>query len=256
MKRLCPGLTGQDSGYEFELTWIVNKVDLCLETIDKFPFVNSFPTGSDANQPTSDDYDWEVNSGQTGSSGTGPSQAYEGNTYLYAEATGQNEGDEAIIYTECFDLRFLNKPTLTFALHMYGEAMGSLIIDISMSGGNNFQSWVQFDKEQGNDWKELEFDLEPYISPYTKISFKAVRGSDYQSDIAIDYLRIHDACPDNITFDNSQIVGGTFKAKFDITSTDIINSTTTYQAGRNVKLNQGFEVDLGRVFTARQGGCN
>ena len=245
-----------ESGYIFELRWNVNKVDLCSDYIVKFPYENSFPIGSDAGQTTGDDFDWQVNSGQTGSTGTGPSQAYEGNTYLYAEATGQDEGDKAIFFTECFDLRFMNKPKMSFALHMFGETMGSLLIEISMSGGNNSELWVQFDKEQGEDWKEHEFDLEPYISPYTKISFIAVRGPDYQSDIAIDYLRIYDACPDNITLTPSQIGGGTFKAKYNITSTDIITSTTTYQAGRDIKLNGGFEVDQGRVFIARQGGCN
>ena len=246
------------SGYIFELSWIVNKVDLCSDYVNKFPFENSFPSGSDAGQTTGDDFDWAVNSGQTGSSGTGPSQAYHETTYLYAEATGQNPGDIAVYRTDCIDLRYMNSPRLSFALHMQGSAMGDLLVEVSTTAGNdNFgELLVKFGGEQGEDWKEHEFDLSPYVGPYTKLQFKAIRGPDYQSDIAIDYLRIYDACPDQIIIDNSNTAGGTFKAKYDITSTDLVTSTTTYRAGRNIKLNAGFGVDPGKVFTTQQGGCN
>ena len=248
------------SGFVFELAWVVQKVDLCTNTIDKFEYVNSYPIGSDAGQTTNDDFDWNVNSGPTGSSGTGPAEAYHETTYLYAEATGNFPKKTARIDSDCFDLRDLNKPKLSLAVHMFGSEsgqMGTLSIQVSVTAGNGGYTELELiDKETGENWEEIEVDLEQWISPYTKFRLIATTGSGDLSDIAVDKFTIYDACPDHLTLTTSQVSGGTFRAKKTIKSTDLITSTSTYQAGTSVSLNGGFDMILGRTFTAQIGGCN
>jgi hypothetical protein len=247
-----------DAGYEFSLSWVVNKVDLCTSLETKFDYVNSFPPGSGAGQTQGDDFDWTEGSGPTPSSNTGPSGAFHENTYLYLEATGNNPNKVAIYRTECFDLTSLNRPVFRIYHHLYGQDIGSLEIKVSVNAGNTYTSEYFIQGDQGDNWKQVEIDLSNYISPYTVFQITGTTGSGPSGDIAIDLLEIIDTCPDNRTFSGVTHTGSqTFKALNKITSTGTVNlGAITYQAGTAVDLNQGFSVNPGATFNAQMGGCN
>ncbi len=249
-----------DDGYFFELSWVVNKVDLCSKTVDKFDYVNSFPSGSSAGQTTADDFDWTEWVGSTPTSNTGPSSAYDGTTYLYTEACCSNiPNKKAIYFTDCFDLTRVNNPKMSLAIHMLGKDIGKLEIAVSDAGGNtNSYTVLQtFTGEIGPDWKEFEWDLSPFVSPYTKFQFTVTTGSGIEGDIAIDYLRVFSGCASSLTLNQTHTGVNTYEAQSTITSTsNVLSGSTIYRAGSSVNLNGGFNVNAGATFITQQGGCN
>ncbi|MCB0689813.1 MAG: hypothetical protein KDC53_24905, partial [Saprospiraceae bacterium] len=247
-----------DDGYEFFLSWMVTKFNLCGDVVDQYDYRNSFPPGSGASQPQGDDFDWTEWSGPTPSSGTGPSAAFDGNTYLYVEATGHLNAQKAIFATGCFDISNLNKPVFRIYHHLYGQGIGKLEIAVSVNAGFSFTTVYTIEGNQGNFWEQAEIDLSSYKSPYTRFAITATTGDNFQGDIAIDLMEIIDVCPEvrNLTglvHNHSE----TFKAINTLSSTSTANmGTITYQAGTSVNLNNGFNVKQGVTFNAQIGGCN
>ena len=246
------------NGYVFELTWNVNKVDLCTANISTFPYTNSFPPGSENGQTTGDDFDWSLGNGPTPSANTGPNAAYDGSTYLFLEATGNFPNQNAILYSECFDLTALNNPKMSIAVHSFGNATGTLNIEFSPAAGNNGTYTNVFSITGVNDpnWKEHEFDLTPFISPYTTIKIEGITGNNFAGDIAIDYLRIYEGCASTLTLNQNHTGTNTYKAENSITSTsNVLSGNTTYQSS-TINLNNGFNVNTGAIFKTQNGGCN
>ena len=78
-------------------------------------------------QEVNDDLNWQVNSGSTGSFGTGPSSAFDGVNYIYVETSSPAFlGQTATLYNPCVDLTAWNNPSLVFAYHMFGINMGTI----------------------------------------------------------------------------------------------------------------------------------
>ncbi|MGB0177572.1 MAG: S8 family serine peptidase, partial [Owenweeksia sp.] len=82
----------------------------------------------------SDDIDWRTNNGSTPSNQTGPSVDHNPGSgigrYLYLEASGDCDSNEAILMSPCIDLSGANSPLLDFWYHMFGANMGTLNVDI------------------------------------------------------------------------------------------------------------------------------
>ena len=108
----------------------------CQSSTNSFPYQQGFESGNDWFQSTSDDFNWTINSGGTGSSNTGPSSAYEGNYYFYIEASSPNYSYKtATIESPCFDLSNENQAFFNFNYHMYGASnMGSLALEVTTDG--------------------------------------------------------------------------------------------------------------------------
>lgn len=158
----------------------------CPSVISSYPYCESFESdfGDWNNTPTGDDFDWTRHSGSTGSSNTGPSSAYDGNFYLYTEASGYNYMT-AILEGPCFDLRTDWSPVLSFWYHMYGSDMGTLSVEVTDDCINWSTIWT-LSGNQNNIWHEAVVDLYDYIGSVIKIRFKGTTGGSYRSDMAID----------------------------------------------------------------------
>ncbi|KAM7428099.1 hypothetical protein ABFA07_020874 [Porites harrisoni] len=136
-------------------------------------------------QSRADVFDWTLYSGSTPSSYTGPSSDHSGSgKYFYIEASIQSTGDNAKL---TFALpRNKSSCCLTFFYHMYGSAMGTLNV---FSGNNTI---FRKSGNQGNYWKKVTRTV--YFSDM--VTFEGIRGSSYESDIAIDDVSITDGgCP-------------------------------------------------------------
>jgi Subtilase family/MAM domain, meprin/A5/mu/Secretion system C-terminal sorting domain/PKD domain len=142
-----------------------------------------------------DDIDFRVDNAGTPSNGTGPGMDHNPGTtfgkYLYTEASGDCNFKLASMISPCFDLMGTTKPTLEFWYHMYGQDMGELHVDILTKNG-----WIDNAKvivgNQGDIWKKGVIDLTPYINDTVNLRFRAITGSWYQSDIAVDDINIYD----------------------------------------------------------------
>lgn len=172
------------------------------------------------------DFDWRVNDGGTTSSSTGPSVDHTTGTssgiYLYTEASSPaSAGDVATVQRDLIDLSAATSSTLSFWYHMYGSTMGDLFIDV-FSGG----SWNTVDSligeqqtSQSDPWLMKEIDLSAFTGDTISVRFRAIRGSSYYGDMAIDDIGI--------------LVNG-------ITGTTVYaNTATTPVGGVDVALNPG-----------------
>ena len=138
-----------------------------------------------------DDIDWRVNSGGTPSNSTGPSSGYSGSLrYIYLEASGGCEQQEAILVSDCYDLTGIASPQLSFYYHMWGTDMGSLSVDVMSDGQVYSDVTSPISGNQGNSWVQRTVDLSAYSGTSIKIIFRGVTGTGFNSDIAIDLVEI------------------------------------------------------------------
>lgn len=153
---------------------------------------------------TSGSFSWQTNDGGTPSDGTGPegdSSTLGTGKYLYAEATGGNAGDVGTLISYCIDVN-ANDATLSFDYHMYSgnSNMGELHVDIDDGSG-----WVNdptplIGNQQGGQsspWLNRIIDLSSYANKKIRIRFRAIRGFDFTSDIAIDNVMVSGTASNN-----------------------------------------------------------
>ena len=149
-------------------------------------------------------FDWFVNTGNTPSAQTGPvgdtTTAAGSGKYVYYEATNVPQGSQGSFFSGCLDLNATNRPELKFFYHMFGIEMGELHLDLSLNGFLIQDIIPAITGNQGNAWIERVVDLTPYKGD-VRIIFRAVRGSGFRSDIAVDQVSLRDALPVGI-FEN------------------------------------------------------
>ena len=177
------------------------------------PYSESFETDfAGWEQTSNDDQDWARNSGQTGSSSTGPSSAYDGNYYLYTEASGSGTGYPYKTFglSGSFNFENVGKPMLTFWYNMYGSTMGTLTVQVSTDAGSNWTDVWGISGNQGNTWQQTDIDLSLYGGEeLVLIRYWGVTGNNYYSDMAIDFIEVYDHldAPTNLAADLNSLLG-------------------------------------------------
>ncbi|MBA4304999.1 MAG: hypothetical protein C0424_12290 [Sphingobacteriaceae bacterium] len=162
-----------------------------LENLDALP--PGIPSFANGWTSSSASYRWFVNSGQTGTSATGPSaDATTGSSlgrYLYTEASNGSFGNEATITSTCLNLSSLSHPMLEFFYHGHGIDCYQLIIQQEVNG-----QWLAVDTLEGpththstQAWLRHRVALN---AQSTRFRFLAIRGPSFEGDWAIDDIRI------------------------------------------------------------------
>jgi photosystem II stability/assembly factor-like uncharacterized protein len=175
----------------------------CSATISSFPYEESFETDfGNWTQSSSDDFDWERESGGTDSDGTGPSGAIDGSWYVYMEVSNSNHPDkDAILESPCFDVSDLENPVLNFSYHMKGSDLGRLEVDASVDG----ITWTGLSTftQSVDSWRNATIRLDDYADETAlRLRFYGTSGDGYRGDICIDRIRVFD---DPIVSDNCSI---------------------------------------------------
>ncbi|XP_037315210.2 zonadhesin isoform X3 [Pungitius pungitius] len=139
------------------------------------------------NQMVTDSFDWTWQNGSTSTPMTGPSADHTGDGhYLYIEASSVNLGDTArLISSECSES---GPQCLQFWYHMYGSAdtMGLHVYLLQ----NKVADAVWWERnDHGNIWKLAQLDIT--TTGAFQIIFEGRRGSNHQSDVAIDDVILH-----------------------------------------------------------------
>ncbi|WP_424961542.1 S8 family serine peptidase [Ekhidna sp.] len=168
----------------------------CSSTVT-LPYSEGFESGDGWTQVTGDDGNWVRDANGTPSSGTGPSSAAEGSYYMFLEAstngsTGQiGSNATAILESPCVDLSGQSAATFSFQYHMYGNNIGSLVVEASTDGNNWTNLWSQ-SGNQGNSWQSASINLASYLGGDVKLRMVGTTGNGWSSDIAIDDLKVTD----------------------------------------------------------------
>ncbi len=168
------------------------QVENCTSTFNSFPHNINFNSAIGGwSQNTNDDLDWTRRSGPTPTTITGPSDSYEGSHYLYIEASTPNfPSKTATVSSQCYNIAGLNNPAVSFAYNMNGAGMGNLYLEASTDGSTWAMLWSALG-DQGSDWLLANISLSAYANQTElKLRFRGVTGSNYDSDIAIDDVRI------------------------------------------------------------------
>ena len=142
---------------------------------------------------------WNKNSGTTSSTDTGPNGAYNGTYYQYVEASSP------AFPSKEFSLQAggisgwpgypAHSPTaVSFYYHMFGATMGALYLEYSNNGGSTWSTvWSRSGQQHTahtSSWSYSGTISIPNARPTTLIRFRGVTGSNYYSDMAIDYVNV------------------------------------------------------------------
>jgi uncharacterized Ntn-hydrolase superfamily protein len=182
--------------YDFYLN---NPGTTCGDTVNQFPYVESFETGVglweqndiELSQVGNTDFDWTRNSGETPTAATGPSAAEDGDFYLYTEATGSNVGfptKRAVLNSPCFDFTAITEASIVFKYHMLGNNTGNLAVRVNDGTGWN-TVWL-LEENQGNQWNTANIDLSAYVGQTIQIRMDSTTGLGERSDVAIDNISV------------------------------------------------------------------
>ncbi|KAM8728269.1 uncharacterized protein AB9X84_001627 [Acanthopagrus schlegelii] len=139
------------------------------------------------NQMVTDAFDWTWQSGSTPTPMTGPSADHTGGGhYLYIEASSVTHGDTArLISSECSDS---SPQCLQFWYHMYGSA-DTMGLHVYLLQNNLADAVFWRRNDQGDAWQLAQVDFT--ATEAFRIIFEGRRGSNDQSDVAIDDVSLH-----------------------------------------------------------------
>lgn len=167
------------------------------------------PGGTSANigpwtQVRSTDPDWTWDSGGgTPSTPTGPSDGYNGGSYVYLETSGSAQ-DPDTLTSNAIDLSAVNSPArLRFFYHMFGADIGTMTVETSNDGGLTWNPGISFVGQQQSSstdaWKEAAFDISyavgssNFLMRWIGTKNNGAGPSFFYGDMAIDLVRI-EAC--------------------------------------------------------------
>jgi hypothetical protein len=90
----------------------------------------------------------------------------------------------------CIDLSAVSNADWAFDYHMYGSAMGSLEAQVAIDCGSAWQTRFSRSGQQhgsnGAAYSHAVVSLQDFVGGQVKLRFRAVTGSSYTSDMAID----------------------------------------------------------------------
>ncbi|MEM9920799.1 MAG: PKD domain-containing protein, partial [Bacteroidota bacterium] len=140
---------------------------------------------------TTDQNEWFVYNSRTFGLETGPTTDHTQGTpwgrYLYVPSLCSET--DAVMSSPCIDLTTAQSAKMSFWYHMYGEAMGSLHIDLAANGQWSTDIVPPITGDQGDEWRYAEVSLNDYVGEHISLNFRALIGG-ITSDIAIDDLNI------------------------------------------------------------------
>ncbi|MAM28234.1 MAG: hypothetical protein CMC13_04360 [Flavobacteriaceae bacterium] len=171
----------------------------CSTTIDAFPYTESFEAGlgdweqndNDLSHVGNTDFDWTENMGETPTNATGPTEAFDGTTYLYTEASGTNVGfptKRAVLNSPCFNLSGLTQAFFTFNYHMFGSQVGNLAVRVN--DGSGWTTVWLLEGDQGDAWISESIDLSAYVGQTIQLRLDSTTALGERGDVAIDNLRV------------------------------------------------------------------
>ena len=152
------------------------------------------------NDPNAD-VDFQVNSGTTTSTFTGPTDDVSGGgKYIYTEVSGTPAGTTSRLVSGCIDLAGTTAPQLIFSRHLYGGDIDSFEVDVLHAGNTTNILKIIGDELTTNSDPFITdtFDLTAYAGQSIQIAFSG-HTADFDGDIALDEIVIKEFAPLDVT---------------------------------------------------------
>nr|XP_023674870.1 zonadhesin-like [Paramormyrops kingsleyae] len=139
-------------------------------------------------QLITDSFDWSIWKGSTDSNHTGPSHDHTTGRgyYMYTEGNAAHYGDSArMLSPHC---QATGPVCLQFWYHMYGSAKAMALNLYHLKGASAVKIWSKVNN-QGDQWNHAEVELD--VLNEFQVIFEGIRGSNYESDMALDDISVH-----------------------------------------------------------------
>lgn len=239
----CNGSLGLQQGPIAFSTLCDAAVAPYLENFDNFTVSSSEWNSQECwNATAQSAFFWEVAATtDTSSGGTGPAANISDGNYIFTEATSGATGDIATASLPLVDVSTLTAPFLLFDYHMHGVNMGTLEVEIT-AGGTSAIVWSLSGEQQAAETDPFEtafIDLAAYAGQTIQITFLGTKGASFESDMAIDTVRVEEApaCipPVFTTTIVEDCANNQFSVQVDITS---IGTATTVVASDDMMNSQ------------------
>ncbi|HSI90939.1 MAG TPA: choice-of-anchor J domain-containing protein, partial [Adhaeribacter sp.] len=184
-------------------------VSINSATIATFPHIENFDSFTAATNATgfgngwtttpsgtTSLFRWNVDEGTTPSASTGPTNDHTTGTatgkFIFTEASSGGTGAVAELISPCINLAGQTGMGMEFWYHMYGSTMGTLNVDVF--DGTNWVNgfWTISGQQQTtttSPWAKATINLAAYSGNVIKVRFRALRGTDFYGDMAIDDVR-------------------------------------------------------------------
>ena len=139
---------------------------------------------------------FEVANGPTVSIGTGPATGSGGSgNYIYMETSPATFDDVGIISTECIDLTGADDVQFGYDYHMFGGAIGNLVVRVSDQDGNESVIDILSGQQQGNEnqaWESRSRSLNSFIGSIVEVTISGDINNNgsaaFTADIALDNI--------------------------------------------------------------------
>uniref|UniRef100_K1PLE8 Plasminogen n=1 Tax=Magallana gigas TaxID=29159 RepID=K1PLE8_MAGGI len=160
-----------------------------------------------------DDFEWGPGFRHTISNETGPEDAFRGERFLFTEMSlPRVPGDKAILQTT------VPLPAkagcLSFAYNMFGRTVNKLSLYAEGPGSSREVLWSK-EGNQGSDWLTATVDVT--ATEGMKLSFEAITGESWDSDVALDEITWEvGSCRDDI-FSDCVVAGKEYTGTRDYT---------------------------------------
>lgn len=142
---------------------------------------------------------WDVQNGAGGTpsaaSNTGPTGAFDGDSFVYLETSSGALDSFADFITPSLDLSALTAPNLSFYYHMFGATINRL--EILVDNGTGAPTLVntitgQQQTASSSPWLKANVSLSAYANQTITVIFRGYRGSSFTGDISIDAVSIEE----------------------------------------------------------------
>ena len=137
-----------------------------------------------------DTWNWTIDNLGTPSFNTGPNNDVSSTglgNYCFTETSGSGSNQTATLNSVCVNTSTLSTPNIRFSYHMFGSTMGTLEVVV-----DDVVVWSK-SGDQGNTWFEAQIPLASDTN--ILIQFRALTGTSFTSDMAIDELIVDDGLP-------------------------------------------------------------
>ncbi len=146
----------------------------------------SFETGF-GKWTSSGDLAWTRRNSPTPTANSGPDTAYDGNYFIYTEASGDGVGYPNKVSYLTYDGSIASEGKVNFWYHKYGVDCGPLEVH-AYYGGAWHTIWSKAAGSNGNTW----FNADAYFpAGTTNIRFKSTTGTFAYADTALDLIKVY-----------------------------------------------------------------